>query len=272
MKNHYDSVWEDPKPITPAVDKKVPPPRKTELRVYGLHACQAIAAKRQGDVRKVYLTAQRKRDFNSLLGYCAQNKIGFTTVTGEELEKFTESAHHEGICIVTPRPQFLSEEELINSLPPPSKPSLLFLLERVENPHNFGAIVRIAAHFGVFAILLSHDSTITLSGAVYRIAEGGMEAVKIVQLSAEQTKTLNRIRNNKFQLIATEPEAKQGLGKLKLTRRVVLMFGAEQTGLSEQLVKISQQRVAIPGTGNVESLNVASASAVLAWEYLRQLN
>ena len=50
------------------------PHRKTELRVYGFHACQALAVKRPADIRKVYLTAQRKRDFGSLLGYCAQQR------------------------------------------------------------------------------------------------------------------------------------------------------------------------------------------------------
>ncbi len=246
------------------------PHRKTELRVYGFHACQALAAKRPTDIRKVYLTAQRKRDFGSLLGYCAQQRIGFSVVAPEELEKLTESSHHEGICLVTPRPNFVSEEELLDSLPPQNVATTMFLLERVENPHNLGAIIRIAAHFGVFAVLLSHDSTVTLSGAVYRIAEGGMEAVRLVKLSENQTKTLSRIRNAKFQLIATEPEAKLSLSSAKLARRVMLLFGAEREGLSEPLARIAQLRVVIPGSGSVESLNVAAASAVLAWECARQ--
>jgi len=134
-------------------------------------------------------------------------------------------------------------------------------LDGVGNPHNFGAILRSAAHFGAAGILLPAESTLSLSGAAARVAEGGAEAVPLVRLPA-LPQALSQLRDAGFALAATLVEGGQDLFAAPLPARMVYVMGAEGEGMDRSLVQHCDLRLSIPGTGAVESLNVAAATAV----------
>ena len=145
-------------------------------------------------------------------------------------------------------------------------PVLALWLDGVGNPHNFGAILRSAAHFGVKALLLPAGSTLALSGAAARVAEGGAESVPLVQLP-ESAEAMAQLRSAGFGLAATLVEGGDDVFRASLPERLVYVMGAEGEGMDRELALACDLQVSIPGTGVVESLNVASATAVLlaAW-------
>jgi TrmH RNA methyltransferase len=138
----------------------------------------------------------------------------------------------------------------------------------VGNPHNFGAILRSAAHFGVAAILQSQDSTLAVSGAAARVAEGGAECVPLVRMG-ERTQALAQLRAAGFQLGATVVRGGEDLFATPLPQRLVYVMGAEGEGMDPQLAAACDLRLSIPGSGAVESLNVAAATAVFLAEWQR---
>jgi TrmH RNA methyltransferase len=135
-------------------------------------------------------------------------------------------------------------------------------LDGVGNPHNLGAILRSAAHFGVGAVLLPKHSTLALSGAAARVAEGGADAVPFVRLGREDN-SIAQLHGAGFKLAATVVRGGSDLFKAAMPQRVVYVLGAEAEGMSPDLAKACDLRLSIPGSGAVESLNVASATAVL---------
>jgi TrmH RNA methyltransferase len=139
----------------------------------------------------------------------------------------------------------------------------------VGNPHNVGAILRSAAHFGVSAILLPKHSNLTLSGAAARVAEGGAEVVPFVRLGREDN-SLSQLRGAGFSLVATVVRDGLPLFEAPIPERVVYVLGAEGEGMSSALAGLCDLRVSIPGSGKVESLNVAAATAVLLAEWARR--
>ena len=181
--------------------------------------------------------------------------------------KLTSSAHHEGICFdVLPA----AEENLSNWLQHlPAGSCVAIWLDGVGNPHNLGAILRSAAHFGVAAVLLPKSDAIGLSGAAARVAEGGAEQVAIVRLASSEN-SIAQLRSAGFQLAATVVRGGQSLYKTKLPTRLILVMGAEQMGVDKQLSAIADMQIGIPGTGHVESLNVSAATAVILSEWKRQ--
>jgi len=152
---------------------------------------------------------------------------------------------------------------------PATQPACLLLLDGVGNPHNFGAVLRSAAHFGVAGVLLPKDSTLTLSGAACRVAEGGAEAVPVVSLD-DTPQATQALLGAGFALAATLPRAAQSLYATALPARTVFVLGAEREGMQHGLVERSTLRLNIPGTGKVESLNIANAVGVLLSEHWRQ--
>lgn len=239
-----------------------------EMRVHGLNACLAIFRRRPDDVRKVYLTESRLAVLKPVLAWCVERRLGYRVVGNEDLEKLTQSQHHEGVCFEVRRRAPLSLATLLQRLPAP-RPVLLVWIDGVGNPHNLGAVLRSAANFGAAGLIMARDSAPSLSGAALRVAEGGAEAVPVAQVVPGED-VLGALRNAGVSVVATVPRAGESLYAAQLPARVAFALGAEGGGLSQALIDRADRHVTIPGSGEVESLNVAASAAVLFGEYYRQ--
>ena len=255
-----------PGPAAPqAPPAGIRPDRRAEIRLHGMNAVQAVFARRPDAIRKLYLTGPRIPRLQPLLKWCVANRVGYRVVDDEaELARLAGSDRHEGIVADVLR---LPEPALGEWLPSlPEGPQCLLWLDGVGNPHNLGAILRSAAHFGVAGVLLPEDSDLALSGAAARVAEGGAEVVPLVRAGPTDG-AMALLRAADFALAATVVEGGESLFSSALPRRLVYVIGAEGEGMDRALANACDLRLSIPGTGAVESLNVAAATAVLlaAW-------
>ena len=208
--------------------------RERELRLHGLNAVLAAHARRPGAIRKLWLREDRIPALQPLLKWCVANRVGYRVVEDEDLRKLAASTHHEGVVADVLRAEPASLTGWLQALPP--GPCCALWLDGVGNPHNLGAILRSAAHFGVAAMLLPKDAPLALSGAAARVA-------------------------------ATVVKGGDDAFAAPLPERLVFVLGAEGEGMDPALAGACDLRLSIPGTGAVESLNVSAATAVLlaAW-------
>lgn len=250
-------------PLPPREGGTPPPPGRgsDELRLYGWNAVQALFEHRPQALRKLYLTEALIPRMQPVLKWCVANRVGYRVVEDGDLNKLAATTHHEGLVADVLRAPMLALDEWLATLPA-GKPVLALWLDGVGNPHNFGAILRSAAHFGVAGLLLPPDSTLALSGAAARVAEGGAEAVPLVRLPA-LPEAMAQLRAAGLSLAATLVEGGDDLFATALPSRLVHVMGAEGEGMDRALAQDCDHQVSIPGTGVVESLNVASATAVL---------
>lgn len=237
---------------------------RTELRLYGLNAVRAVFARRPVAIRKLYLAEARIPALQPLLKWCVANRVGYRVVDEADLHKLAASAHHEGVVADVLRVEPAPLSNWLRELP--DGPQCALWLDGVGNPHNFGAILRSAAHFGVAAVLLPKESPLALSGAAARVAEGGAEAVPLVRLGREDN-AMAQLRGAGFALAATVVDGGRDVFGTALPARLVYVLGAEGEGMHRGLASGCDLQLSIPGTGAVESLNVAAATAVLlaAW-------
>lgn len=239
-----------------------------EIRLHGFNAVQAVFARRPEAIRKLYLAEALIPRLQPLLKWCVANRVGYRVVDEDDLRKLAASSHHEGVVadVLREAPQPLTAwlQDLGEG------PACALWLDGVGNPHNLGAILRSAAHFGVGAVLLPAGSELGLSGAAARVAEGGAEAVPMVRLPGAPL-AMEALRAAGFTLAATVVEGGEGLFEAALPERLVYVLGAEGEGMDRGLAARCDLQLSIPGTGAVESLNVAAATAVLlaAWAAAR---
>lgn len=255
-----------PQPELPAVSAH--DAGSPELRMYGYNAVQAVFANRPQAIRKLYLAEARIPQLQPLLKWCVANRIGYRVVDEPDLQKLASSTHHEGVVADVLRVEPAPLMTWLQTLPAGQQCALW--LDGVGNPHNLGAILRIAAHFGAAAVLLPKHSTLALSGAAARVAEGGAEAVPFVRLGRDDN-AFAQLRGAGFVLAATVVRGGADVFTAELPQRLVYVIGAEGEGMSPLLAEACDLRVSIPGTGAVESLNVAAATAVLLaqWRHAR---
>jgi TrmH RNA methyltransferase len=238
--------------------------RDAEIKVCGRHACRALFERRAARILRVYLVQDLVKPFGDLLHACAELRRPYKIVAPEELERLTESRHHEGICIVAAAAPARS---LADVLAAPG-PGWLVALAGVDNPHNTGAIVRTAAHFGARAVLVEGPSK-RLPPVVYRTAQGGAEWVDVVAAPALPA-ALGEARRAGYTICATTSHGGTPLFAAELPARAVVVLGAEDVGLPPELARAADLTLEIPGSGHVESLNVGAATAVVLAELWRR--
>ncbi|MEO5963786.1 MAG: TrmH family RNA methyltransferase [Thermomonas sp.] len=234
--------------------------RNVELRIHGFNAVSAVFARRSQAIRKLYLLEARIPQLQPLLKWCVANRVGYRVVEEGDLQKLAASAHHEGVVadVLRAEPQPLTS--WLRDLP--EGPQCALWLDGVGNPHNLGAILRSAAHFGVSAVLLPKHSTLAMSGAAARVAEGAAEAVPFVRMGRDDN-AIAQLHGAGFQLAATVVRGGSDLFKAKLPPRLIYVLGAEAEGMTGELTSLCDIKLSIPGSGAVDSLNVSAAAAVL---------
>lgn len=244
---------------------------KKEQKISGRAACFKVFERRLDDVIRAYVSETVLSEVRPWLKRMAETKKAYHVVSEDDLRKISESTHHEGICLLARAPSAPSLDAFLLGIDKDA-PAALVYLENVSNPHNLGAITRVAAHFGAAGVLVDADAPTRASltsAAFYRTAEGGAEAVPVLPIWSRK-EAVTTLRKAGFAFLATSSHANRSLFGKPLPERVVLLLGSESHGLSEPLAKEASLVVSIPGTGNVESLNVACATSALLCEYYRQ--
>ena len=233
---------------------------------HGLRACQSLFARRPDDNVRVYLTAALRSDFKALLAWCARARRGFQVVEQANLGRLTGSVHHEGIAIVARAARRWTLADLRAALAAGTVTGPLIHLDGVHNPHNVGSILRSAAHFGAGALTGRTGDLPSVSPAAARVAQGAADALPLCDLD-DPVGGLGRLKEDGWVLVGTSSRHGDPFRARPLPARTVLVFGSEGSGMSAELEGAIDRCVRIPGTGAVESLNVAVACGILLAEW-----
>ncbi|MGZ3693790.1 MAG: TrmH family RNA methyltransferase [Bdellovibrionota bacterium] len=241
---------------------------KNEIRFYGKNACIAIWKNRPKDIIRVYVMRELSEEFAELLTGLAKEKREYQLVGEGDLERLTDSVHHQGICIVAMAKRTLEEKDLFREIN--SNRMLVLYLDGVGNPHNLGAILRTAAHFGVRYVAIPKDSFSRLSPAANRTSEGAAEFVSLVQVE-DPEQFFDRLHQSGFLSYTFDAnQTNPSIYDARLPEKAIFVFGNEVSGTSGLVRALVERNLRIPGTGNVESLNVSVAAALAMAEFNRQ--
>lgn len=239
-----------------------------ERKIYGLNACLSFYQRFPDRIIRAWLSEDAaKIHFGPLMKTLAKEKRAYHLADEAELLKVTQSEHHEGVCLLVQDFPLFTVDAFVATLPP-GKPVCMLALDGVSNPHNLGAIMRVAAHFGVSAII-SEQPQLLRSGAAVRTAEGGATNIKIVATD-NLGKSLQFLKKRQFSVLATSSHESQSVYEMPMPERAVLVLGEEQKGVSGKILQIADQHIVIAGTGWVESLNVSVATGIVLSEFWRQ--
>ena len=237
-----------------------------ELAVCGLNAVIAVAENHPEQINRLFLREDRLASFTGICKSLAERKRPYKLCDDEELERICKTPHHQGVVamILLPALEPLSREDLEEWA---REGSTGFVLHSVGNDLNLGAVVRSAAFFDVKYIVISEkDTEAKLSTAAYRVAEGGMEHVTVRGVG--NTAAFLRDASMALLTIGADVRARQRIADLprivqqKGRSGIAVVLGNEETGLPDEVKSACSVLVRIPGTGLIESLNIAQAATL----------
>ena len=238
------------------------PPRAPEPhRICGIAAVRALFLRRPEEVLRLFYTEDRRRIAGPLCAHLARTRRPYREVGAEELARIAGTPHHGGLCAVAlPRRALaLSGPALPADLP---AGRLLPVLDGIGNPHNLGAIARSAAFFGARALVLAGDGRqADLSDAAFRVAEGGLEHLRVFR--TDDLPALLHGLKGRWRSVAAVAAGGQPPAAIPRDLPILLLLGNEEQGPAPASIAACDCRLTLPGSGAVESLNVAAAAAVL---------
>jgi RNA methyltransferase, TrmH family len=145
---------------------------------------------------------------------------------------------------------------------------LLIVCESVEKPGNLGAILRTADAAGIDAVIAAGPVTDWGNPNLVRASRGALFTVPVAD--GDSASVLAWLRQHGIRVVATTPDSDRPFTAADMTGATAIVVGAEQQGLSETWLAGADERVHIPMLGAVDSLNVATSAAIVAYEALRQ--
>jgi TrmH RNA methyltransferase len=233
-------------------------------KVAGLQAVSALFRRSPERVIRLYYGEEMKKAAGPFCSELAKLHRPYRLLEEQDLEKVAGTPLHGGIvAAVTPREVLPIEFHELSLWAKSHKP--LIILDGIGNPNNLGAIARTMAFFGLEHLLISdHPEQSGLSDSAYRVAEGGLEYLKIARIPNLPV-ALRSLRQY-YRVIGTSlSRTASGLETLAADRRrpTALVLGNEQTGLSKTTLASCEAVITIAGSGHIQSLNVAATAAIL---------
>lgn len=234
------------------------------LRITGLPAVSALFAAAPERVEKLFFDRKTRVQAGAFCSQLARSRRPYHLVEAAELERVAGTMLHGGIvALAQPRP--VLDFDPTDAARWAHEHRLLLLLDGISNPHNFGAIVRTAAFLGTPRIVLSdHPAQALPSDASYRVAEGGLEHVELYR-GRHFVQTLKTLRRS-HRVVGTAAEDGKPVEALQESDRpFALILGNEEQGIPPETLRACDDIVTIPGSGAVQSLNVAATAAILIY-------
>lgn len=184
-------------------------------------------------------------------------------VSPEVFEKISYRSTVANVVAVFKEPVASIESPISN----PQSP-LILVLEGMQKPGNFGAMLRTADAAGVDAVILCEPGFDLFNPNAIRASLGAIFTLPLLVFSSE--KAVDWLREKKIKILATWLEAAKPLYECDLNLPSALVLGAEATGITDFWVEQADKRVIIPMTGQVDSLNVSNSAAIVLFEAVRQ--
>ena len=236
---------------------------KSELVVGRVPVTEALRAGKR-PARKLFLLAGGK-GLDEIRH--AASGVPLEHCNRRDLDKKSQGTTHQGVVLEAgPLPVFDADQWSQGEF---SDGSTILVLDGIEDPHNFGAIVRSAAACGADAVVFAKDRSAPISPASVKSAAGGMEYVDLVR-ATNLVRAVDGLKESGFWIVALDAAGEKTLWEIDLGGRVALVVGSEGKGIRRLLREHCDMGLRIPITGPITSLNASVSAAVALMECCRR--
>ncbi|TCM71026.1 23S rRNA Gm-2251 2'-O-methyltransferase [Acinetobacter calcoaceticus] len=238
---------------------------------YGVHAVESLLELEPERVLTLFtLKGRDDQRLKRILQLAEPFGVSVQQASRDSLEKLAGLPFHQGV-VAAVRPHPTLNEHDLDQLLDADPQALLLALDQVTDPHNLGACIRTAAAMGVAAVVVPRDRAAGLTPTARKVAAGGAEKVKFIQVT-NLARTLAHLKDSyNVRVIGTMLDDKAlPVHQCDLTGAVLIVMGAEDTGLRPITQSQCDQTVYIPMSGDLQSLNVSVATGMALYEANRQ--
>lgn len=204
---------------------------------------------------------------NELKEICRRHRVNIQEVPIEKLNRLT-TGNHQGVVALMAAIEYVELEDMIDAIPQDETP-LIVVFDGVTDVRNFGGIARSAECAGAHGLIAPIKNSAPVNADAIKTSAGALTRISVCRVGSIRT-VLRKLQVDGFQIVAASEKSTTLMYEADFTRPTVLVMGSEDLGISREVLKLCDVQIAIPLVGEIESLNVSAAAAVMLYEVVRQ--
>lgn len=237
---------------------------------YGRNPILELLKSRSQTVEEVAITSEgRGASLQKLLALARHSGVKVSYRTRDQLTAIAGSPHHQGVVARVAEVAYSDLEDLLALSAARGEEAFLLALDKVQDPRNFGAVLRTAEAVGAHGVIIPKHRSVGLTGGAAKAAAGAAALLPVAR-QTNLVSALNRLKDRGVWIVGTLPGGGLLPWEVDLSAPVCLVLGGEGPGISPLAARVCDLLVSIPMRGRVGSLNVSAAAAVLCYEVVRQ--
>ncbi len=224
-------------------------------------------------LQKVYLQEEAHgRVIEDIKKAAAGRNIPLKQVDREELDQKAEGQGHQGVVALVQPYRYLSMDGILQSVHSVEQPGgypFLLMLDHLQDPHNFGSLLRSASCFGVGGVIIPSDRACGVTPAVFKASAGALAHVPVAQ-AVNLPREADRLKKEGYWVIGAEMDNHPSFDQVDFSMPLVLVLGSEGKGLSRLVRDRCDMLINIPMCGPLSSLNVSVAGGIIMSHVFRR--
>lgn len=237
--------------------------------VYGRHPVREAARGRRR-IERLYLTQSALQDLEEVVRVLRSKGVPVEVVQKSlELSHLAGTGDHQGIVAEVSAFKYVSTDDLLAHAESREVAPFIIALDQITDPHNLGAIARVADASGATGLLIPEHRSAKVTAAAVKVSAGALEHVLVAQCK-NLAREIERTKGPQLWAYAATEHASSSFADVDFTDGVLLVLGAEGAGIRPRVEAACDLGLRIPMSGEVASLNVSTVSAIVAFEALRQ--
>lgn len=232
------------------------------MHVYGRNVAKELLNNNRR-IKRVYVSNTFGEQ--EIIDELRQRKINVEVVDKKVLDKM-EQGNHQGIILEIADYKYIEEKEMFSKMP---EKSFVVILDHLQDPHNFGAIIRTCEAAGVDFIIIPKDRSVSVTSTVMKTSVGALDCVNICKVT-NLNNVIKKLKNKGFWIVGTDMQNSTEYTNINYDIPVALVIGSEGFGMSELVKKNCDYIARIPMVGKINSLNASVAAGIMIYEVVRQ--
>ena len=235
--------------------------------VFGIRpVVEAIESHKQ--IEKLYIKRGAEGQLmNELTDLCMRHHLRWQEVPIEKLNRMTRG-NHQGVVAQMAAIDYVTVEDILERVPEDETP-LVVVFDGVTDIRNFGGIARSAECAGAHGLSAPLKNSAPVNADAIKTSAGALNVIPVARVGSIRN-TLKSLQMEGFQIVAATGKSRKLLYDADFRKPTAIVMGAEDVGISKEVLKLCDEQLAIPLIGHIESLNVSAAAAIMLFEVVRQ--
>ena len=221
-------------------------------------------------IDKLYVKkGENKGSIIPIISMARKKGISVVETDIRKLDEMSETKAHQGVIALCAAAEYAQLEDIFALAEEKNEPPFIIILDRVNDPHNLGSVIRTANCAGAHGVIIPKHDSVGLTAVCCKAAAGAAEYTPVVRV-ANLAKTIDELKERGIWITGADASGDRSLYEADLKGAVAIVIGSEGEGISRLVLDKCDFKVKIPMKGNINSLNASVAAALFIYEAVRQ--